>query len=134
MDGRIRAGGSLMRTYDGNQRAAELLTCHRCGTAYYVSRPELWTGICQGCQWRAVGGGADGMTLPEAIRLLVTEYRLLDALEQWDDVVREDVRDSGYEGLTDEHPAVQRYREVCHTVRRWASAPEAPTQEPGEGV
>jgi hypothetical protein len=41
--------------YDRHQIEAPRLVCHRCGTAYYVSRPELWTGICQSCQWRAVG-------------------------------------------------------------------------------
>lgn len=57
------------------------------------------------------------MTPAEAMTALLTEFRLLDCLEQWDDVIREQVREDGYEGLTDEHPTVQRYREVCRVLR-----------------
>ena len=61
------------------------------------------------------------MTPQEALVALLTEFNLLDCLEQWDDVIREQVREDGYEGLTDEHPKVQRYRDVCQTLRGWRS-------------
>lgn len=57
------------------------------------------------------------MTPLEAITALLREFDLLDCLEQWDAVVREQVREDGHEGVTDDHPRVQRYREVCRTLR-----------------
>ena len=58
------------------------------------------------------------MTPHDALSALLTEFRLLDCLEQWDDVIREQVREEGYEGDTSEHPRVQRYREVCRVLRQ----------------
>ena len=69
------------------------------------------------------------MTPAEAMTALLTEFNLLDCLEQWDDVVREQVREDGFEGLTDDHPKVQRYREVRETLRRAAKSVARETQD-----
>lgn len=60
------------------------------------------------------------MTPSEALTVLLAEFNLLDCLAQWDDVIREQVRDDGFEGLTEDHPRVQRYREVCRVLREEA--------------
>ena len=57
------------------------------------------------------------MTPAEAIHVLLTEYDLLDCLEQWEDVVREKVRDDGFEGLTSDSPKVQRYQAICQRIK-----------------
>ena len=57
------------------------------------------------------------MTLQDAVTELVTEFGLLDCLEEWDDIIREQVREDDYDGLTEDHPRVQRYRELCRAVR-----------------
>ena len=57
------------------------------------------------------------MTVQDACTALLTEFNLLDCLEQWDDVVREQVREDGYDGVTEDHPRVQRYRAICQALR-----------------
>lgn len=64
------------------------------------------------------------MTPLEALLALLTEFHLSDCLEQWDDVVREQVREDGYEGLTDDHPKVQRFGEIRRVLRACQAAPE----------
>ncbi len=56
------------------------------------------------------------MTPQDALIALLTEYHLLDCLEQWDDVVREQVRDDGYTGNTSDHPRVIRFGEIRRTL------------------
>lgn len=72
-----------------------------------------------------------GMTPQEAMAALLTEFNLLDCLEQWDDVVREQVRDEGCDGLTEAHPKVQRYRDACAALRS-VMRPIAASQRDGE--
>lgn len=59
------------------------------------------------------------MTPIEAMLALLSEFHLSDCLEQWDDVVREQVREDGFEGVTDEHPTVQRFREIRRVLRQY---------------
>lgn len=54
------------------------------------------------------------MTPTEAITALLTEYEL----EQFIDVYRDDAKaDPDYKGLSENHPKVQRFREICQTLR-----------------
>ena len=54
------------------------------------------------------------MTLPEAITALLDEFDL----EAVEDCVRDDVRgDPAFDGLSHDHPKVQRFREVCRVLR-----------------
>lgn len=54
------------------------------------------------------------MTLQDAITALLTEYRL----EDFEEVFRDDAKaDSSFEGLSWEHPKVQRFREICRVLR-----------------
>jgi hypothetical protein len=61
------------------------------------------------------------MTVPEAIAYLLDEFRL----EEYVDVVRDDAREEdGFEGLSWDHPKVQRFQEACAALR--ASAKDVP--------
>ena len=54
------------------------------------------------------------MTLPEAITALLTEYDL----ETFTEVYRDEVKgDPAWPGLSQDHPRVQRFKEVCRTLR-----------------
>ena len=54
------------------------------------------------------------MTLPDAITALFDEYQL----DEIEDIVRDDVKgDPACEGLSQDHPKVRRFREVCQTLR-----------------
>ena len=64
-------------------------------------------------QWR----GINAVTMDEALTALLQEFDLLDCLDQWDDVIREQCREDGYTGLKEDHPRVQRYREICRVLR-----------------
>ena len=61
------------------------------------------------------------MTLHDAIAALLTEYHL----EEWIEVFRDDVKAEAAEMgiLSAEHPRIQRFREVCRTLRAAAEAP-----------
>lgn len=62
------------------------------------------------------------MTVPEAFTALLTEFHLLDCLEQWDDVIREQVREEGWTGDTSDHPAVIKFGEIRRTLRAAVTA------------
>jgi hypothetical protein len=60
------------------------------------------------------------MTVAEAIAYLLDEFRL----EEYIDVVRDDAREEeGFEGLSWDHPKVQRFQEACATLRAAAEEP-----------
>ena len=60
------------------------------------------------------------MSLREAIAALLNEYHL----EEFEEVFRDDAKqDRDWAGLSHEHPRVQRFREVCRTLRAAAEAP-----------
>ena len=55
------------------------------------------------------------MTISEALTALFDEYYLEEHIE----MVRDDVKSDpqGFEGLSQDHPKVRRFREVCTTLR-----------------
>ena len=55
------------------------------------------------------------VTLPEAITALLDDFRL----EDFEEVYRDDAKqDRAYTGLSEHHPRVQRFHEVCRTLRQ----------------
>jgi len=62
------------------------------------------------------------MTLQDALRALFEEYYLDEHIE----MVRDEAKyDETFQGLSSEHPRVQRFREVCHTLRAAMTTMEA---------
>ena len=54
------------------------------------------------------------MTLTDALTALLDEYHL----DEWIDVIRDDAKyDQAWDGLSQDHPRVKRFVEVCATVR-----------------
>jgi hypothetical protein len=54
------------------------------------------------------------LTLHDAIKLLLDDYQLADHIE----MVRDDAKyDESFQGLSSEHPRVQRFRDVIETLR-----------------
>ena len=54
------------------------------------------------------------MTLQDAVTALLDEYHI----EEFIECVRDDVRgDPGFEGLSQDHPKVQRFQDVCRVLR-----------------
>ena len=67
------------------------------------------------------------MTLHEAITALFDEFQLDDIAE----IVRDDVKaDPAFEGLSQDHPRVRRFREVCQILRE---ALAGDSRQGGEG-
>lgn len=58
------------------------------------------------------------MTLQEAVKALLDEYHLEDMV----DIVRDDAKaDPEFEGLSKDHPRVQRFHEMYRTLAQFAS-------------
>ena len=66
------------------------------------------------------------MTLRDAIAALLTEYEL----EGFVEVVRDDAKaDPTWEGLSQDHPRVKRFQEVCLTLRTALAGDPRPAEE-----
>ena len=64
------------------------------------------------------------MTLQDALTALLDEYHI----EEFIDCVRDEVRgDPGFDGLSKDHPKVQRFAEVCRTLRAEQQAEPSPS-------
>ena len=60
------------------------------------------------------------MTLPDALRALLDEYHV----EEFVECVRDEVRgDPEFTGLSNDHPKVQRFRDVCRVLRAEVDRP-----------
>jgi hypothetical protein len=61
------------------------------------------------------------LSLDEAITALLDEYELEDFLDYFADEARQDPK---YSGLSDDHPRVIRFKQVCAALRAAQRAPE----------
>jgi len=62
------------------------------------------------------------MTLQDALRALFEEYYLDEHIE----MVRDEAKyDDTFQGLSVDHPRVQRIRDVCNTLRKAMTTTEA---------
>ena len=60
------------------------------------------------------------MSLQEAIAALVDEFHL----EEFTELIRDEVKgDQAHGGLSSTHPRVQRFREICQTLRAHKGKP-----------
>ena len=89
------------------------------GRAHLVlpTRHVTFQGDASGVVGWAPKGVMTNEQAKETLIELLESFNLLDCLEQWDDVIREQVREDGYTGLTAKHPKVLRFTEICRTLR-----------------